>query len=47
MTNRIAITLAIGIVGAILFDLLLLDGQASAFLSRKFIDLINLVAFWR
>ena len=47
MTNKVAIALAVLIAGAFLSDMAFNDGQTSAFLARKFLDLISWVAFWR
>ena len=47
MTNTIALYLAILIVAAIGLDLLVNDGIALGFLARKFLDLVEWVAFWR
>ncbi len=46
MTNRIAAFLALLIVVALLFDGLFRDGQATLFLARKFLELIDYVEFW-
>ncbi len=47
MTDRIAFVLA-GVLGlAVLADLVLNSGSVLLFLSRKLIDLIDLVVFWR
>ncbi|CAN1569392.1 hypothetical protein MCELHM10_03101 [Paracoccaceae bacterium] len=47
MTNRIALWLIIILAGAILADFTLNDGQALFFLARRFLNLIEWVAFWR
>ena len=47
MTNRIALWLIVILAGAILADLTLNDGQSLFFLARKFLNLIEWVAFWR
>jgi hypothetical protein len=47
MTNTIALYLGIVILGAIGLDLFLNDGQAVIFLTRKLVDLIEYMAFWR
>ena len=47
MTNRTSIYLGLIICGAVIADFVLNDGQASLFLARKFVDLLDWVAFWR
>jgi hypothetical protein len=47
LSNRIAFVLAGVIALAVLADLVLNSGSALLFLSRKLIDLIDLVVFWR
>jgi hypothetical protein len=47
MTNRIALALAIFILGLLAADYLLNDGQASLFLGIKFAALVDYVQFWR
>ena len=47
MTNRIAVVLAIIIVAAIAADQLFNEGIAGVFLGRKFLGLLNWIAFWR
>ncbi|MFN6924296.1 MAG: hypothetical protein ACK4P8_01450 [Tabrizicola sp.] len=47
MTNRIALWLALLIAAGIAADFTLNDGTALFFLARKFLDLIEWVAFWR
>jgi hypothetical protein len=47
LTDRIAFVLAGVIALAVLADLALNSGSALLFLSRKLIDLIELVAIWR
>lgn len=47
MTNRIAIALALLIIGLFLADHLLLHLDLSLFLARQFADLIEWVSFWR
>jgi hypothetical protein len=47
LSNRIAFVM-VGIIAlAVLADLVLNSGSALLFLSRKLIDLIELVAIWR
>ncbi len=47
MTNRIALFLGICLAVAIAADVLLNGGTALMFLLRKFVDLVEWVAFWR
>jgi len=47
MTNRIAIVLGLLILAALAFDVLSNDHAGVLFLARKFIDLIEYLAFWR
>ncbi|GHE92316.1 hypothetical protein GCM10016455_10430 [Aliiroseovarius zhejiangensis] len=47
MTNQIALSLGILIVGLIGADLLLADGASLLFLSRKFLEFTEWIAFWR
>ncbi|MGR3467685.1 MAG: glyceraldehyde-3-phosphate dehydrogenase [Shimia sp.] len=47
MTNRLAIIFAVLIIGAILADVILNGSEASLFLLRKMMDLIDWMAFWR
>jgi hypothetical protein len=47
MTNKIALYLVGLIALAIGADLLLNDGIAVGFLARKFVELVEWVAFWR
>ncbi|MFP5481354.1 MAG: hypothetical protein ACLGIE_16950 [Alphaproteobacteria bacterium] len=47
MTDRIALWLGLVILAAILADLALNGGSALLFLARKFLDLVEWVAFWR
>ena len=47
MTNLIAFWLIVLIVGAAAADLMLNDGAALYFIARKFLDLVEWVAFWR
>jgi hypothetical protein len=46
LTNTIALWLGLLIVAAIFADLALNSGVALEFLARKFLDLIEWVAFW-
>jgi hypothetical protein len=47
MTNTIALVLGIMIAAAIGVDIVANEGTALAFLARKFLDLVEWVAFWR
>lgn len=47
MTNRIALTLGLIVVAAILADQVLNGGAATLFIGRKFVGLVEAVAFWR
>ena len=47
MTNQLAIILACVIVGFFAVDLVFLSGETSLFLAKKFLELIEWVAFWR
>jgi hypothetical protein len=47
LTNRIALWLALIILAGILADATLNGGAALFFLARKFLDMIEWVAFWR
>jgi hypothetical protein len=47
MTNKIALFLAVVLLAAIGLDLGLNDGRAALFLARRFLDLVEWVAFWR
>jgi hypothetical protein len=47
VTNRVALWLILIIAGASLADFTLNDGQSLFFLARKFLNLIEWVAFWR
>ena len=47
MTDRIALWRGLVILAAILADLALNGGSALLFLARKFLDLVEWVAFWR
>jgi|GEM_PF-322524 len=46
LTNTIALWLGLLILAGITGDLVLNDGVALQFLARKFLDLIDWVAFW-
>ncbi len=47
MTNRLAMVLGAVIVGLIVLDLVLFGTEHLVFLSKKIIDLIEWMAFWR
>lgn len=47
MTNKIALGLAVLILGAFAVDLLFLGGGLPVFLGRRLAELIEWVAFWR
>lgn len=47
LTNRIALWLGLILLLGIVADYALNDGSALFFLARKFLDLIEWVAFWR
>lgn len=45
--DRISIGFAILIIAGVVLDMMFNQGAVSLFLTRKFMDLIKLVAFWR
>jgi hypothetical protein len=47
VTNRIALVLALALAGAVVVDLTLTGGAALLFLARRFVVLVEWVAFWR
>jgi hypothetical protein len=47
LTNRIALWIGLVLLAAIIADLTLNGGAALIFLMRKFLDMIEWVAFWR
>ncbi|WP_169052340.1 hypothetical protein [Tabrizicola sp. YIM 78059] len=47
MTNRIALWLGLVLLAGIGADLAFNDAAALVFLARKFLELIEWVAFWR
>lgn len=47
MTNQLALMMGAAIVVAVAVDLTLYNGDTLLFLSRKFVDLMHWVAFWR
>lgn len=47
MTNSIAIFLGLGIMGCIAADFVFSGGENLIFLGKKFIDMIEWLAFWR
>ena len=47
MTNQLALILGILLVGAILVDLIFFGAVNLVFLSKKLMELIEWLAFWR
>lgn len=47
MTNKIALILALMILGLLLADYLVLHWNLPLFLGKQFADLIEWVSFWR
>lgn len=47
MTNRIALWLGAILIAGILVDVVFFDAENLLFLSKKMLDLIDWVAFWR
>ena len=47
MTNTIALYLGLAILAAIGLDLLANDGAALFFTLRKFLNLVEILVFWR
>jgi hypothetical protein len=47
MTNKIAIWLGLLVIAGLVTDLTLGDGSNLLFLSKKFFELLDWVAFWR
>lgn len=47
MTNRIALALALFLFILLSADYLLNDGQASLFMGKKFLTLVDYMKFWR
>ncbi|MGC1429380.1 MAG: hypothetical protein WA822_12380 [Albidovulum sp.] len=47
MTNRIAIALALIVIGLFVAVYVWFDLGSSVFLGRKFIEFIEFIAFWR
>ena len=47
MTNGLALTLAVMILGAILLDLALVGDDHLVFLGKKFFTFLEWLAFWR
>ena len=47
MTNRIALWLAAVLILAVLVDAAAFDWGGILFLARKFLELVNYIAFWR
>ena len=47
MTNSIALTLALVVIGLIAGDMYYQSGEASLFVAKKFADMLEWMAFWR
>jgi len=47
MTNRIALTLGLLLLGAVALDLFLFGAQNLIFLGKKLFELTEWMAFWR
>ena len=47
MTNKIAVFLGLFLIALLGFDYLQYDSANALFLSRKFVELIEWMAFWR
>ena len=47
MTNKLAIWIGLIVIGLLILDQVLRDGDATIFLLRKLADLIEYLAFWR
>lgn len=47
MTNRIALVLALAVVGVFATDAWAFDGALSVFLGRKGLEFLEWMAFWR
>lgn len=47
MTNSIALGLAVAVVAALAADVFLNDAQASIFMGKEMLLLIEYLAFWR
>lgn len=47
LTNRLALILGLLIAAALAADNFLNDGNALLFLLRKFLDMVEWLAFWR
>lgn len=47
MTNRIALVLGLLITAMIVLDLAVFGSQHMVFLGKKFVELIEWIAFWR
>lgn len=47
MTNQTALVLAVLIVAGIVVDYVYFDFSYALFLSRKFLELMDWIAFWR
>ena len=47
MTNRLAIWLLLLLAGLLALDHFVQDSEATIFLGRQFLELLQYVAFWR
>ena len=47
MTNRLALILAVILIGAVAADVMRYDSENLLFLSKKMLELIEWMAFWR
>ena len=47
MTNKLAIWIGLIVIGLLILDQALRDGDTTIFLLRKLADLIEYLAFWR
>ncbi|MFK7881141.1 hypothetical protein [Roseobacter sp.] len=47
MTNSIAITLGIALLGLVIIDAIIFGSQNLVFLGKRFLELIEWLAFWR
>ena len=47
MTNTLALILATALVAGVLADVILADAENLLFLSKKLMELIEYIAFWR
>ncbi|QPM89872.1 hypothetical protein [Pseudooceanicola algae] len=47
MNTRITLIIALLVFGFLFYDNVLGTGETSLFLARKFVDLVDWIAFWR